>query len=80
MTDADTVLACPFCDDTSNLRKRTGKQDRDIADPEFDWYCPSCHCGIEPVEREPSPYGGNRRGLAGRLADPNTTEFEDIES
>lgn len=80
MTEPRTVRACPHCDDTSNLRQRTGKQDRDVTDPEYDWYCPRCRRGVDPVEREAYSSGGKRRGVSAMLADPNTTDFKDIES
>lgn len=45
---AETVPACPHCDGTSRLRRRSGRHEH-----EKEWYCDGCNEPVDPVHRTP---------------------------
>lgn len=68
----DTTLACPECDDTTDLNQRTRHPDRSER-----WRCRGCGATFaEPRRREiHRPGGGRLSDRAQALADANPDEY-----
>lgn len=73
---SDEIQCCPHCGSSrirtnslSHIGRRTDAEHR----------CKDCNEPFEqPATRKRSAVGGARHGLAGKLADPDVTEFADL--